>query len=396
LIAAVFAVAGENNETAVRVVQAFIDTFTCLLIALIVFEISRREHVRRQGLARWALFLSAICPFSANYAASILTEVPMTFLWTVATLFGIRALKGRASGRNWFYCGLFTGGATLFRPESPLLLGIFLILLILKERSALDWRAVITGGSLMGAALLIVLLPWTVRNGVTLKTFQPLAPRYAQDEDEYVTAGYFDWCKTWLWTYRDVTLFLFPLETEDIRQNALPASATHDQAEREKVLGLIRLHNREGDSLSPESDREFAAVAAHRRAEHPLRYYVTLPFLRSVAMWFTPRTEILNLEGKLVPISEAWENDPIDFVFTSFLFLVNLGYISLAACGLVRVFHHSKSIVDPEFLGCLFLVAIIAIRTVFFAYFAFPEPRYVLESYPELIASGAFTFIRNN
>jgi len=90
MLAAVFAVAGDQNETAVRVSQAFLDTFTCLLIALIAFEISSGENRRRRSIAQWALFLSALCPFIANYTATILTEVPTTLLWAAATLFGLR------------------------------------------------------------------------------------------------------------------------------------------------------------------------------------------------------------------------------------------------------------------------------------------------------------------
>src|SRR6476620_5876714 len=38
LLAAVYAVSGHGNNTAVRVVQAVVDTLTCLLIALVAFQ----------------------------------------------------------------------------------------------------------------------------------------------------------------------------------------------------------------------------------------------------------------------------------------------------------------------------------------------------------------------
>src|SRR5215470_15183841 len=46
LLAAVYAVTGHGNNTAVRVVQAVIDTATCALIALIAFEWTEDEKHR--------------------------------------------------------------------------------------------------------------------------------------------------------------------------------------------------------------------------------------------------------------------------------------------------------------------------------------------------------------
>jgi 4-amino-4-deoxy-L-arabinose transferase-like glycosyltransferase len=394
MLAAIFAIAGTGNETAVRVVQAFLDTFTCLLIALIVFEISDSPDCHRRRRAQWALFLSALCPFSANYSASILTEVPTTLLCTAGTLFGLRALKRLAPRKNWFYCGLLAGAATLFRPESGLLLAVFGLVLLCKEGSRRVWKPILAGASLGAAGLALALLPWTVRNALTLRTFQPLAPMYAQDQDERVPLGYIDWCRTWLWKYRDITLYLFPLETSDLPTSPLPSGAGAGEDESKKILDLIKRHNEEGDTLDPVSDQEFEVIAREHRQGHPLRCYLTLPLLRSLAMWFTPRVEILNLEGRLLPLSQSWDNDRVDFSFTLLLFLINIAYLALALGGMGRILRRSRSFKSPEFLGSVTLLAAIAVRTVFFACFAFPEPRYVLEVYPDVIALGAFVFLQ--
>jgi 4-amino-4-deoxy-L-arabinose transferase-like glycosyltransferase len=393
MIAVVYRVAGMGNETAVRVVQAFLDTLTCLLIAMIVFEVSDQELGRRRLLAQRALFLSALCPFLANYSASILTEVPETLLWTAATLYGLRALRDPVRSRNWFYCGLLVGGSTLLRPEGGLLAGILGLVLILKENLWRAWKPILINGSLLTSGLVLMLLPWTVRNAWTLHVFQPLAPMYAQDQDERVTTGYFDWCRTWLWSYRDVTRYLFPLETTSLPTDSLPAHAGDDDAQREKALSLIRHHNDEGFYLDPESDEAFESMALERRRAHPLRYYITLPILRSLAMWFTPRVEILTYEGKLLPTAAAWEKDPADFSITIFLFLVNSAYIMLALLGSAGLLRRRRCFANPEFLGCFAFWAIILIRTGFFAYFAFPEPRYILEAYPDILVLGAFALL---
>jgi hypothetical protein len=78
-LAAIYAVSGHGNNTAVRVVQAIVDTFTCVLIALVAFQWT--EDPKRKWMAAYAaLGLSAVCPFTTIYVATILTEVPTSFL----------------------------------------------------------------------------------------------------------------------------------------------------------------------------------------------------------------------------------------------------------------------------------------------------------------------------
>src|SRR5215510_10533004 len=77
-LASIYAVFGHGNNTAVRVIQAVIDTATCILIALVVFEWVVDEQ-RRHRAALIALALAAVCPFTAIYVATILTEVPTDF-----------------------------------------------------------------------------------------------------------------------------------------------------------------------------------------------------------------------------------------------------------------------------------------------------------------------------
>jgi 4-amino-4-deoxy-L-arabinose transferase-like glycosyltransferase len=391
MLAAVFAGAGENNETAVRIVQALLDTWTCILIALIAFELFNRND-RGRFYARWALVLSALCPFSASYSASILAEVPTTLLWTAAALYGLRALNRQTPRKDGFICGLLAGGATLFRPESGLLVPIFILVLIFAGRSLGAWKPVFVNSGLMVAGLVLVLLPWMLRNAWTLRAFQPLAPAYAQDQGERVQLGYLNWCRTWLWKYDDIVSYWFPLESTDLPTDFLPAGSYDNEAQRQKILDMIHLHNERGDNLDPKSDESFRAISRQRWIKHPLRCALMLPVLRSLAMWFTPRTEILNLEGTLVPLRRAWRNDPIDFSLTLFLFLLNIAYLALALWGIVAIFRRPEFLPSVSFWGCFALLGVIVIRTVFFAYFTFPEPRYVLEVYPFVIAFGAFAF----
>jgi 4-amino-4-deoxy-L-arabinose transferase-like glycosyltransferase len=100
-LVAIYSVFGHGNNTAVRVVQAVIDTTTCALVAWVVFEWALDEE-RRHRAALIALALAAICPFTAIYVATILTEVPTNFLAVATVLAATFAFKKNAlRSRGW-------------------------------------------------------------------------------------------------------------------------------------------------------------------------------------------------------------------------------------------------------------------------------------------------------
>src|SRR5438132_12561617 len=82
-LAAIYRVFGHTNNGAVRIVQALIDTGTCALVALLAF-LWQPDERRKIATAIAALALAAVNPFTTIYAATILTEVPTTFLIVAA------------------------------------------------------------------------------------------------------------------------------------------------------------------------------------------------------------------------------------------------------------------------------------------------------------------------
>src|SRR6266404_9114830 len=133
LLASIYSIFGHTNNGAVRVVQALIDTATCAVIALLAFYWQPDEKKKR-ATAIAALALAAICPFTTIYAATILTEVPTTFLvlaMFLAATFAFRKTfttedteedrKGLKRALLWWQvAGLCGGLAVLFRPDSGL------------------------------------------------------------------------------------------------------------------------------------------------------------------------------------------------------------------------------------------------------------------------------------
>ena len=391
-LAAIFAFAG-NSSRAVMLVQAVLDVATCFLIALIAARLAPAPARRRVALA--GLWLAALCPFTANYTAVVLTETLTLFLTALAILVFLESDPGLApqgtnmpwltnpSARGCFLTGLLAGFAALVRPESPLLLLAAGLVLVAAWWRPVDWRKLARAGVLMGVGLLLPLLPWAARNWRTLHEVQFLSPRYIALPGDVTPRGFNAWTNTWLWRFGDVYLTQWKLNNEAIRVEDIPGAAFDSAAERARVAHLLAEYNATS-TISSQQDAAFGEIARARTARHPLRTYLQIPLLRSLALWFTPRIELLPHSGHLWPVREEWEDDREDFLITLGLFLVNGAYLVLGLAGAWMARGRP---------GWALLIAFIVVRTAFFANFVeTPEPRYVLECFPAVIALAAQVF----
>src|SRR5256885_16396766 len=106
-LAGIYSLFGHTNNTAVRIVQALIDTGTCALVAWLAF-LWQPDERRKLATAIAALAIAAVNPFTTIYAATILTEVPATFLGVaaiVAATIAFRADQFEAELRWWAISG---------------------------------------------------------------------------------------------------------------------------------------------------------------------------------------------------------------------------------------------------------------------------------------------------
>jgi hypothetical protein len=275
------------------------------------------------------------------------------------------------------------GFGALVRPETPLLLVAAGLVLAAKWCRPVDWVKLSRASLLMGVGLLLPLLPWAARNWKTLHEVQFLAPRYAELPGEFAPLGFNAWTRTWLWRYGDVYVTLWNLDDDEISIDQIRARAFDSPQERARVSHLLDAYNDEL-TLSPEQDREFGEIARERTARHPLRTYLQIPVLRSIAMWFTPRVELLPYSGHLWPLQNKWEDDRQDFLVTLGLFLLNCIYVALALAGAWLARRRA---------GWAILMTFILVRTVFFVnLIEAPEPRYMVECFPVVIAFAAQVF----
>jgi 4-amino-4-deoxy-L-arabinose transferase-like glycosyltransferase len=165
MIAAVYAVAGVDNFSAVRLTQAVLSLGICVLM----YNLGRLVYGPRAGL--WAAGLFAFYPTFLGYNNLILTEVLFTF-WTVAgALATVWALR-RDDPRGLVAAGVLLALGALTRsilyPFAPIL-GLFLLV---------TWRGGAARRALAVLAFAVpfaaVLTPWAVRNTRVHQVFIPV------------------------------------------------------------------------------------------------------------------------------------------------------------------------------------------------------------------------------
>jgi 4-amino-4-deoxy-L-arabinose transferase-like glycosyltransferase len=378
-LAAVFAVFGMEHYRAVLIVQLLVDMGTCFLIA----DLARRLTTPRS--AQFAFLLAAVCPFLANYVANALTETLEVFFTVLALDFAVLGIDGLhdSSMRPWLGCGLAIGAAILLRPDGGLLLVAIVAYLLVsffwpKPRKGPPISHVLGACLILVVASLGCLVPWTLRNFHTLQAFQPLAPRYANEENAFVPLGFNRWVRTWIVDYASVEEIYWVIPGNPVDAQKLPARSFDSPQQRVQTLQLLDDYNRE-QHLSPTLDARFASLAADRVGYSRLRYYIELPLLRIADMWLRPRTETL-------PSDTRWWNfddDPQWLALMLVLGILNLLYVGAAFAGLVR------GQFLPQFK---LLLTFVILRSLFLGTLENPEPRYTLECYPVLIVFAAALF----
>jgi 4-amino-4-deoxy-L-arabinose transferase-like glycosyltransferase len=391
-LAVIFALFGPGNFRAVMLVQTLVDLGTCFIIA----DLARRTSSDRA--ARISFVLAALCPFLANYAAAVLTETLEVFFTAMALDCAVAGLdhlnQERLDWKAWAGSGVSIAGCILLRPDG----GIVLVAVCLYLAFA-GWKRlrahsspipIIKAAALMSMLALAPLAPWAIRNFRTLHHFQPLAPRYATEENELTPRGFNRWAASWIVDYASVEETYWNVPGDKIDPDKLPSRAFDSPAQRDATLALIADYN-ESHDLTPDLDARFGELAAQRIREHPVRYYVALPMVRIADMWLRPRTELLPSDPRW------WEfnDEPKGSIIAVAAGVLNLAYVGAA---LLAVFWRFSFI---RYAGLL--VGFVVLRSAFLGTIENPEPRYTLECYPvvimfaaHLLSSGFVSEIRKN
>lgn len=396
-LALVFKVFGMEHYGAAMFIQIAVDVGTCFVVSALALEITRARGLSAQGSARGerpallAFLFTALCPFLATYVATPLTETWSIFL-TGLTLYlaikGLGTLLGDSTSywRWWLGCGVVLGMNLYVRPDSGILLAVigavlFPVLFKFPKRTA-------TAGMITLITVAVLLAPWTLRNWRVMHRLQPLAPRYANDPGEFVSTGFSRWLKTWVIDFISTQNVEWRVSGERIFIDDVPARAFDSQHEYDETEELIDSYNSNNMDLSQQIDDRFNQLALERIRRHPLRYYAWLPALRIADMWLRPRIEILPLDLDWWRVAE----NGMDSWIAIGLGALNLLLLLAALVGVWRIWPRHWAVTQPVLIFVL-LAGFVLARSLFFGTLENPEPRYVLECYPVVLALAGAAFV---
>ena len=379
-LAACFRLFGVGNLFAVCVVQSLLDAVACLLLAdlarRLAFDLARRRGSNSTGFGAGllALWIAALCPFTAIYVCAPLTEGPTLFCIALACWAALRS----QDRPGWRFALLFTAAiawAALLRPD-----GALLALALAPAMFSRSVRSALPPGRLARLSLacaLLALFPfalWAARNGRDFHVFQPLAPRYASDPGDSSDLGFESWSGTWTLDFVNTVTAYWPVPGDAVDLNSIPPRAWSSEADRQRLLTLFRNYNQHGFHTTHAMNAALAEIAQQNRRVHPWRSRLLIPALRSADMWLRPRVENL-------PIDLDWWVYPHHHDETIFswsyaalnLLLLVLGFLGLALC--------------PRLAGSMLLYMLL--RSLLLATVEGPEARYTLECLPMLIVTAS-------
>lgn len=396
---------GAAAHLVVMLAQALIDLLDCLAIAILgvaLFAIVDRD-ANSKPVFLAGVWLAALCPFVGNYSATLLTETIAVLLTSIALFFLVVAASSvddsvpTVAKQKWDWnlnyraaamlAGFTVGVGTLFRPETPLLLIAAWIagaIVLFPTGNMRRWLRIVI---LSGITCALPLLPWALRNAITLHELQFLAPKNSNLPGELVPYGFMAWEKTWLFRVRDCYQVSWKLNDDVIDIDSIPARAFDSDEEKARVADILEQYNNDL-TLTPEEDAAFAQIARERTARRPLRTHLFVPAARTITLWFTPRIELLPVSGTVFPLKQSWQDDKVDQSVTVGFFFLNIIYVLLGTCGAWRLWRWNRA-VHPAIIT---LLVFILLRTAFLTTIETPEPRYVLECFPVLLALAATFF----
>jgi len=350
---------------AVLLLQTAVDMAGCLLLA----EFARRQASERAAL--WAFALGALCPFTAAYAASVLTESLSIFAVTLALYAFALVFSGKERPQGLLLLAAAAMLAMLLRPDGVLLLVAELVALGVYLR-----RDRLRNVALVAMLAVLPLFPWAARNWETFHVIEPLAPRHVNNPGEPVNLGFYRWLRTWSTDLSDTSQVYWQVGTGAIDTGSLPPRAFDSEDQRARTFALIAEYNR-SHALDATLDARFAALAAERIHAHPVSYYVVIPAWRVADMWLRPRTEALGLDvfwwAFPAHAAESW-------------IAVALGVLNglYVVCALAAFVQRRAPL--AVFSGGYLLLRCVVLGTM-----ENSEPRYTLEGFPILILCAAVT-----
>jgi Dolichyl-phosphate-mannose-protein mannosyltransferase len=379
-LAGCFKVFGMENYAAAAGAQIALELCGCLLLSDMVRRVA--PDPLKRGAAHCTLWLAALCPFTAVYAASPMTEGPTLFALALA-MWAAARFQEKPSWKPALWFTLAVTYAALLRPDGALAALAFapaLVILPNQARNFTSRRSHIVRMALV--CFLLALAPfaaWTWRNWKVFDVIEPLAPRYATDPGEDIHAGWENWVKTWCLDFVSTYQIFWSVPGDRLDISQLPSRAFDSSAQYAETAALADDYNKSGQNLTDDIDSRFAHLAAERYASHPLRSHVLLPLGRVADMWLRPRVENLPIDLDWWVYSHHYAETRFSWAYAG----LNAVYLLLGFAGLCM---------RPRMWP--WLLAFMVLRSALLLTVEAPEARYTLECFPVLFVLGGVALYR--
>jgi hypothetical protein len=168
LYAGLFVVTGGPREGTIRILEALMGVGTILVVFFLGWRLG----------GRWPALLGAlgvaIYPPFIHSVGEIMSEPPAMLSLPAAILAFLWAWD-RRNPWAWLLPGFLFGCTAMFRPEYTLVAGAFVVFAAARWAWEREWRLGTAAVGLMLVALLLPIVPWTIRNFVVFERFVPIS-----------------------------------------------------------------------------------------------------------------------------------------------------------------------------------------------------------------------------